>query len=140
MREILTSDFVWKLFSVVLAVVIWLTVQTSRTERSVDWRPLPGMNTRTFESLPIRLVSAGADVRDFKVNPKIVEVIVGGRSDVLNALQEKDVRVTVDLSHADLAVDQRRRVSVSLPPGLAVIEISPAEVDVLLPPKLEPNP
>ncbi|MCW5551800.1 MAG: hypothetical protein KIS67_06475 [Verrucomicrobiae bacterium] len=140
MREILTSDFVWKLFSVVLAVVIWLTVQTSRTERSVDWRPLPGMNTRTFESLPIRLVSATADIREFKVNPKIVEVIVGGRSDVLNALQEKDVRVTVDLSHTDLTADQRQRVSVSLPPGLAVIEIIPAEVDVLLPPKLEPNP
>lgn len=140
MREIVTKDFAWKLFSLALAVVIWLTVQTSRTERSVDWRPLSGMNTRTFGSLPVRLVSAAGDVRDFKVNPKIVQVIVGGRSDVLNALQEKEVRVTVDLTHADAAADQRQRVNVALPPGLVVIEIAPAEVDVLMPPKTEPNP
>ena len=70
LRDWFIKDLGWKLFSVVLAVAIWLTVYKilQRTEpcrrRRQPRAPL------TFDNVPVLVVSAAADVRDFRVNPQ----------------------------------------------------------------------
>jgi hypothetical protein len=123
MRDLLTKDFGWKLFSLALAVAIWLIVQTIRNE-----------STRTFPNLPVLAVSASADVREFKINPGTVEVAVSGRPDVMAALADKEIHATIDLTDIETARDLRKRVDVSTPPGVTVLRVTPSYVDVVVPP------
>jgi hypothetical protein len=123
MRDLLTKDFGWKLFSLALAVAIWLIVQTIRNE-----------STRTFPNLPVLVVSASADVREFKINPGTVEIAVSGRPDVMAALADKEIHATVDLTDIETARDLRKRVDVSTPPGVTVLRVTPPYVDVVVPP------
>ncbi len=79
MRDLLTKDLGWKIFSVALAIIIWLTVQTIRHEVATGAAPLSATMTRTFEKLPVIVVSAAADVRAVKVNPEFAQITVDGR-------------------------------------------------------------
>jgi len=134
MQDLLTKDFGWKLFSLVLAIAIWLTVQTIRNETA----PANSQNawaTQSLPKLPVLVVSATADVREFKVNPSTVQVIVGGRPDVVATLTEREIHASVDLTDLEAARDLRKRIDVSAPPGVTVVKIVPAFVDVAVPPK-----
>ena len=137
MRDLLIKDFVWKLFSLALATAIWLTVQTIRNEAVPPANPLTAWETHTFDKLPVFVVSAAADVREFKVNPSIVQVTVGGRPDVVAALTEREIHAVVDLTEIEAAQDLHKRIDVSAPPGVAVIKIVPPLVDVVVPPKTD---
>jgi YbbR domain-containing protein len=139
MRDLLTKDFGWKLFSLALATAIWLTVQTIRNEAGPSANPLTAWETHTFDKLPVLVVSAAADVREFKVNPNIVQVTVGGRPDVIAALTEREIHAAVDLTEIEAAQDLRKRIDVSAPPGVTVVKIVPPLADVTMPPKPNKN-
>ena len=135
LREIVTRDLGWKIFSVVLATAIWLTVHVLSADAPKRVNPLNGMMTRTFENVPVLVVSAAAAVREFKVNPRFVQVIVSGKPDAVNALETKQLHVLVDLTGVEAAVDLKKRVDVSTPPGITFVSAVPAEVDIVVPPK-----
>ena len=137
MRDFLTKDLSWKIFSLALAVVIWFTVRALSRDAITPARPLESWATRTFADASVLVVSAAADVREFKVYPAIVQVTVSGRPEVMTALEEKEIRVTVDLTGIEAARDLKKRVDVSAPPGVTVVRVAPAEVDVVVPPKHE---
>ena len=65
MSDWVTKDFWWKLFSLILAVVIWLTVYKIR-EAPVISAAVAGVPL-TYGSLPVLVVSGASDVRDFRV-------------------------------------------------------------------------
>ena len=134
LRDVITKDAGWKLFSLVLAVFIWVTIKTVSEEPSRGGNPLT-KSEYTFKRLPVLVVSAVADVREFKVNPAFVEVTVSGQPEVMGALTEKEIRVTVDLTDIEAARGLRKRVDVATPPGVTFVGASPAEVDVVVPPK-----
>jgi hypothetical protein len=77
MRDWVTNDFGWKLFSLFLAVAIWLTVHKIYEEPGAASGLVVG-NTVTFGNLPVLVVSAASDVRDFRVAPATVAVKVSG--------------------------------------------------------------
>jgi YbbR domain-containing protein len=128
MRDWITNDFGWKLLSVVLAVAIWLTVYKSREEPSV-----PVENT--YGNLPVLAVSAVADVHDFRVSPASVAVTVSGPRKVVSALQQNQIHVVVDLTGLESTGGLRKRVDVSTPPGVTLVNVDPPEVDVIIPPQ-----
>jgi YbbR domain-containing protein len=132
MREWLLKDLSWKVFSVALATVIWLTVQHSE---SITTGPLGPWEIRTLTSVPVYVVSTAADVREFRVKPQNVEVIIRARPEVMSAVQEKEIHATVDLTDIESARDMRKRVEVSTPPGVTFVRANPAEVNVVVPPK-----
>ena len=134
LRDIVTKDFGWKMFSVVLAVAIWLTVQAISKDRGLAQTLGPWEN-HTFTNLPVLVVSAAADVREFKVQPATVDVSVRGRPEVISALAEKEIEVRVDLTDVESARNLRKRAIVALPPGVILVRITPNEVDVVVPPK-----
>jgi hypothetical protein len=135
MGDWITKDFWWKLFSLVLAVVIWLTVYKIREEPAVSVE-VAGVPL-TYGSLPVLVVSAASDVRDIRVLPGTVAVKVSGLAEVMAVLQANQIHPVVDLTGIAAARNLKRRVEVSTPPGVTLVSVEPAEVGVLFPPQSE---
>lgn len=134
MRAFLTRDLGWKLLSLVLATVVWFTVRTLSREALSPGKALDAWATRTFEDVPVLVVSAAADVREFRVHPPVAQITVSGRPEVLRALEPRDIHVMVDLTGIETARDLRKRLDVSVPAGVTVVRVVPTEVRVLVPP------
>jgi YbbR domain-containing protein len=137
LRDVITKDVGWKILSVALALAIWFTVHNATNDGTVGTNPLTGTATRTFDNLPVLKVSAAADVRAFKVQPDTVAVVVSGRSDVLDALTERDIRVMVDLTGIESARSLRKHIDVSTPPGVTFVRAEPSAVEVVIPARKE---
>ena|ERR1700722_5588741 len=131
-REWLTEDFNWKLFSVVLAVVVWLTVHKIRDEPGA-----PGLLAvpNTFSNVPVLAVSATADVHDAHVAPNAISITISGAPDLIAVLQTNQLHAIVNLTGIDSAHDLKRHVDVTLPPGVTLLNVDPPEVTVAIPAK-----
>ena len=132
LRNWITKDFGWKLFSLFLAVAIWLTVHKIYEEP----RPAVGSvagDTVTFGDLPVLVVSSASDVRNFRVVPGTVAVKVSGAPEVMADLQASQIHAMVDLTDIQSAGDLRRQVDVSTPPGVTLVMVNPIQVDVIVP-------
>jgi YbbR domain-containing protein len=130
MRDQITKDFGWKMFSVFLALVVWLTVHKIYEE--------PGAETsqareNTYGDLPVLVVSEASDVHDFRVVPATVSVTVSGPPDAMAVLQADQIRATVDLTGIGSG-KQLRRVEVSTPPRVTLVDVDPPRVSVITPP------
>ena len=133
MRNLLTKDLGWKLFSLFLALFIWLTVHQINGESQSPAGPVSGSRV-TFENLPVLIVSSASDVRDFRVYPGTVSVTVVGPPEVMAGLQAGQVRAMVDLTDIVPYKDLPRRVDVSIPAGVTLVSVRPPTVGVMLPP------
>ena len=133
MRNWFTNDLGWKLFSVILAVGIWMTVHKILGGGENPVALVVGEKQFTYHDLPVYVVSRAADVRLFHVAPENVSVTVSGSVTAITALRPEDVRVVVDLTGIESAKELSRRVDVSLPPGIRFVNVTPASVSVLVP-------
>ena len=127
LRKLLLENFWWKLFSLALAVLIWLIVSFASHKET---KPVQ----RTFSHLPVLILSATEDVHHFKVNPVEVEVTVQGAPRTLQGLGNKDIRPLVDLTGVGVARELRQRVEVSVPAGVMLTHVVPNEVQIIFPP------
>jgi YbbR domain-containing protein len=134
MRDWITKDFAWKLFSLFLAVAIWLTVHKIYEEPKNSSSPAGG-STVTFDNLPVLIVAAAADVHNFRVEPVMVKVTVKGSAEAMARLQANDLRAVVDLTDIESARDLHRSVDVSAPPGVTLVSVTPLQVAVIPPPE-----
>lgn len=135
LRELIVRDFWLKLFSLVLAVLVWLIVSIAIQKEGSPVAALAfSPEERTFSNLPVMVMSSAQDVRNIKVRPSEVEVTVQGDAKYLRGLQGKDIRVLVDLTGIESARDLRKRIEVSTPAGIAPIRVLPETVDIILPP------
>lgn len=132
-RELFIKDWLWKLFSVLLAVAIWFTVHRVLLQSAV---PVTASDTSriTYGSLPVALVSGATDVHLYRVVPSEVKVTVAGSQEAIAVLQASQIRVSVDISGFDPVKDLKRDVDVSLPPGITLISVDPAKVGIIPPP------
>ena len=135
LREIVTKDTGWKAFSVLLAFIIWITVKSVSTGMPTGEDALSTWVTQSFNDLPVLVVSAAADVREFKVSPETVDIKIRARPEVISKLQQKDIHASVDLTDIEAARDLRKRVDVSTPTGVIVVSVSPPDLEVVVPPK-----
>ena len=134
MRDLFIKDFGWKLFSLLLAAFIWLTVhkiieEPKNSGTSSITSPV------TYGNLPVLIVATAADVHLYRVEPSTVSVTVSGPSEVMAVLQANQLRATVDLTDVEAAKDLKRRVDVSAPSGVTLISVEPPNVRVVIPPK-----
>ena len=127
LRHLFLEDFWLKLFSLLLAVVVWLIVSFASQKQEL-------VTPRVFSDLPIRVVSSAEDVRGFKVSPNKAQVIVQGNASTLQNLENNDLHVVVDLTGLATAGDLHKRVRVSVPAGVGLVSVVPDEVLVIFPP------
>ena len=128
LRNLVLEDFWLKLFSLMLAVLLWLTVSfASRKDTVFDQRVLSRM-------LPVTILASAEDVRSFRVSPSEVAVTVQGNPKILQNLQTNDLRAVVDLTGIAAARDLRKRIEVSVPAGVTPLRVIPDEVQVIFPP------
>jgi YbbR domain-containing protein len=139
MRDWVTKDFGWKLFSLLLALAIWLTVHKIYEEPRNASGSAAG-STVTFDNLPVLVVSSAADVRDFRVAPNTVSVKVGGPPEAMADLQANQIHAMVDLTDIPSTRDLRQRVDVSTPPGITLVSVDPPKVGVIVPPPPDKKP
>jgi hypothetical protein len=137
MHDWFIKDLGWKLFSICLAVAIWLTVHKILEESApapiLVPPPSPIPVATTFTNLPVLIVSAAADVREFHVTPNAVTVTVSGQSEIMASLRAGQIHALVDLTDIEAARDLRRRVDVTTPTGVTLLNVEPAEVSVVIP-------
>src|SRR5437868_3842641 len=130
-RHLIFHDFWLKLFSLVLAGLIWFTIHFA-SQREVS--PLVfTANERKFSNLPVMVMFAAEDVHSYKVKPSEVAVTVQGEAKILRNLQSKDIRVIVDLTGIE-AAHLRKRIEITPPAGVTHAHADPAEVEVIITP------
>lgn len=126
LRHIFLDDVLLKLFSLVLAVVVWLIVTFASQKEA-------GTTPRVFYNLPVTVLSSAEDVRSFKVSPNEVVVTVQGDAKALQNLQSKDIRALVDITGVAAARDIRKHVEVSVPEGVTFMSVAPETVQINFP-------
>ena len=82
-------DHVWlKLFSLILATLIWMAVHTNLADDPAAARK----STRQFLDHPILLLTETAGRRAYRLEPARANVFVQGRADLLNMLKDEDIQ------------------------------------------------
>lgn len=132
-RELFIKDWLWKLFSVLLAVAIWFTVHRVLLQSAAPVTA-SDISRNIYGSLPVELVSGTTDVHLYRVVPSEVRVTVAGSQEAMAVLQASQIRVSVDISGFDPVKDLKRDVDISLPPGITLISVDPAKVGIIPPP------
>ncbi len=128
LRKLLLEDIWLKLFSLALAILVWLIV-TFASQKDV------GIDKRVFSRLPVSVLASAEDVHNFRVSPAEVEVTVQADPRTLQNLQSKDLRPMVDLTGVGVARDLRKRIEVSVPAGVTPMRVIPEQVQVIFPPE-----
>jgi YbbR domain-containing protein len=138
LRNIFFRDFWLKLFSLVLATLIWLIVYLFAIKQDVaPSAALRNTNLKehSLENVPVLVVSSAADVRDFRVNPANVTVKVRGDRRDIETLQPSDIHALVDLTGIESASNLTKKISVTVPANITFISAEPDSVEVIIPPK-----
>jgi YbbR domain-containing protein len=130
MRDWVIKDLGWKIFSLFLAVVVWLTVSQIREESGT---PATSGIENTYGNLPVYLLSATADVRNYRIKPDTVVITVRGSPNVMAVLQADQIHAVVNLTGIESSHDLHRRVEVSVPTSVTLVNVEPREVDVIVP-------
>ena len=135
-RNLIFRDFWLKLFSLILALGVWKVVSEAVHSNVPPSSVTSAMKLdKVFSDVKILVVSSAADVRNFKVHPEQVEVTFRGENQFLTNLSAADIRAIVDLTDIESAHGLSKRIEISIPVGLTLLKVSPAEVDVVVPPK-----
>ncbi len=83
-----------------------ITVQVNIIKKSV---------TRSWESLPVRAIRGAEASGPVVIDPPVVDVTLEGRSELLENVSERDIRIFVDCYRVDPAVTNELPVQVHLP-------------------------
>jgi YbbR domain-containing protein len=129
MRNLFIKDWGWKLFSLLLAVIIWLTVHSILEPAAAA---LAGQNRKSTFERPVAIVSSSADMSLYRTAPSLVTVTVSGPSAVIDQLKSGQIRALVELTNSASGTVS---VSVLAPPEVTLIQIEPPLVIVIPPPK-----
>jgi hypothetical protein len=119
-------DQIWlKLFSVILATLIWLAVWANLRNEPVL------KQTHTFFSRPILVLTDPSERQTFSLMPDRATVAVRGPADLLQAMKEEDISVFVRVDPKQLTGDLPVQVhvpagaSASVTPLTALIRTAP---------------
>lgn len=131
LRNLVSRDVWLKLFSLGLAVLTWKIVSLAIAKQVSPTAVLPIENQeRTFQHIPVLVMSTAADPRIFRVDPSSIEVTVRGQSAVVTGLRDLDIRAMVDLRDIESAQNLRKRIELLTPPGITSTRPQPEEVQV----------
>ncbi len=128
----ITSDFWAKVFSLLLAILIWSTIKFAAIQRGIEPRTssISKLEQREYAKVPITVLTEAQDTRIFKVSPSTVRVVVSGDPVMLQQLQPADLEVFVNLTEPVDAPLMHKPIRVNARQGLRVEQIDPPIVEV----------
>lgn len=132
-RNLVVNDFWFKLFSLVLAVLIWLTVDFSIHKEISPWAALIGRSADETV-MPVHVTIPVMNARTVTVTPQDVQVTLRGDPKLLNRIGTNDVHAQVNLTDVESATGLRRQVEIVLPEGISYTHVKPTEVEVSVSP------
>ncbi|MCW5558006.1 MAG: hypothetical protein KIT22_09285 [Verrucomicrobiae bacterium] len=112
-----------KLFSIGMAVMIWLTVSTEglRIARTAT------RQTRVFRSVPVSVLASASGSGGYRMDPATVRVELYGDPDVLEQLPPSELEAYVNLVDVR-ATPQMVYLHVNPPPGTRLVSVEPGKV------------
>lgn len=124
-RDFFTTNRWQKLFSLVLATMIWFAVSSG-----VQLAPLMedlGHDARQFEGLPITVLTQASDLGRYRVEPDRVTLVLRGDRVMLDAVEPVQLEVYVNLAEPGSRL-ATRPLHVYVPAGTELVSIHPREV------------
>jgi len=136
MRKLIFYNFWLKLFSLLLAGMIWYAVFSIQDKP----KAVPGFNVGTqkkeFDQVPVVILKSPSDTAVYKISPNAVNVTVTGKPSQLETLTPADVRVFIDLSNMRAGSTKKSyQVSVHTPDPSLIVDVSP---DLVFPERITP--
>ena len=141
LRELILNNLSWKIASVVMAILIWLTIYSNQNGLKLldlfKLRDLRASGTVSYR-LPVTVITKATDMRRFTITPKEVEVTVRGDPAILGRLKMSDLAAFVNLSDVKDEMGLQKRVNVHtsmtnvvpirvVPEDVTVERVSPGE-------------
>ncbi|MEO6035699.1 MAG: CdaR family protein [Verrucomicrobiota bacterium] len=132
-RAFIQHNFWLKLFSFVLATLIWFAIHYGiRGDFRLPQNPITTPTTREFSRLPVRILSRSGDTNVFTVVPAYIYVQVTGEAAVLANLNPQNIAVYVDLANVRSLEETNQQVRLDFPDGVTIIKVAPRAVNVEL--------
>jgi YbbR domain-containing protein len=136
LQNLILRDFWLKLFSFVLASLVWFIVNIAiKKDISPTNLSLVATDQVVLHDLPIIVLSTAQDVPSFTVTPQSAMVTLQGDTAALRNVHRQDIRLLVDLTDKGTIKETRRRIEVSTPAGIARVKVDPEEVQLVPIPK-----
>src|SRR6476660_8896793 len=130
-KDFLQRNLGWKITSLILAAVVWLTLQSDGGKRFGFAQSLALIvPTREFIRHPVNLLTAKDETRRFRLDPSEVDLVVRGERLKLQNLSPKAIQAVVDVTRASDSSDFTAKVEVFGPPDVTIVQVIPAEVRV----------
>ena len=121
LRSLLFDQLWLKLFSLVLAMLIWLAVRGNLSKGEHD-------TVRKFRHLPVMLLTDANERRALVVEPEVVDVTVRGPAGLLDDLSERDIEAFVRVQAGrDMGTFT---VEIHTPPGVHLFLLTPGRATV----------
>jgi len=131
LRRILLYNFPLKLFSLMLAGLIWFAVFSIQDEPKAVPGFAVGDVEKEFDQVPVSVLKSPSDTAVYTISPNAVNVTIKGDPKVLETLTARDVQVFIDFTEARSGARKNERkqdVQVRLPEAVDSIEVSPSYV------------
>ena len=120
-----------KLFSVILAVLIWMTIRLA-IQKEIRNLPAnsPDAITNVFPGIPVSLLTSPSERRVFSCQPPVVSVMVAADAKLMRHLRPQDLEVFVRLTDMRQASQFQKKLQYNFPPAVTLIRINPATVTI----------
>lgn len=136
LRELIRNNFGWKAASLLLATLVWLTINGVIQRNDPGLPPATMTAVRSFPRHSITVMTAAAEIRGFTVSPSDVTVTLQGAPSIIEALSPKHVQVFVDLTDVQSFQELEKKIQVYPPRGVKVLEVVPASVRIVRTPDI----
>jgi hypothetical protein len=129
LRALFVDHFWLKLFSLLLAILVWLAVRANVSRELVSREFDAREATTNFIGRPIYIMTESGSHPPLNIDPPMVDIAIRGGLSEIRRVDANDLRAFVRISgRADF--DGTVPVHVQLPKDTALVMVSPAVVHV----------
>lgn len=125
-RSLLLDNLGWKLFSLLIAFLVWSTYHISGG--SFRLALLDSITAESWPGYRPRILTRQNDPHRYRLVPEEVSISVAGRRETITKLKSRDRLAYVDAYDYVVGGTNLVAVQVRTPPGITVTQIKPEKV------------
>jgi YbbR domain-containing protein len=131
LRNLLLDNLWLKLFALVLATLIWISIQI-KINKAIQppTSPMGAVSERVFDRHAVSVLTDAENKAAFKLDPSEVSITVKGNITVVETLLADDIQAFVDLTQPPPGPDFINKVAVHTPPDVVLVQVVPPNVRV----------